>query len=71
MQQTGASGSQQRSGPKMSDAAFQQIDADGDDRISREEGSSNEYVNRTFDGIDADSSGYIEKQEIKGDGASQ
>lgn len=61
---------QDSSGPEMSDAAFQQIDANSDSRISREEAqqSNDSYVTRTFDGMDINGNGYIEKDEIKKDG---
>lgn len=77
-QQTSASGSSQagmqsgtqQSGAKMSEAAFEEIDADGDDRISEQEAqdSNDSYVMSAFTGIDENDDGYIEKEEIRGDG---
>ncbi|HEX7046070.1 MAG TPA: hypothetical protein VF275_00670 [Gammaproteobacteria bacterium] len=63
-------GSQQsKRGPEMSDSAFMRIDANSDQRISKQEAqqSNSNYVSRTFDGIDENGNGYIEKNEIKAD----
>lgn len=61
-------GSQQGAqGPKMSDAAFQEIDANGDDRISEDEAqqSGNDYVVSSFDGLDENGDGEISKDEVR------
>lgn len=55
------------SGKELSESAFRQVDADGDDRISRDEAEQSgiDYVVSSFEVIDENDNDYIEKEEIK------
>lgn len=44
---------------------FDSIDRDGDDRISKREGTRAEVIRDRFDGVDADQDGYLSRAEYR------